>query len=143
MARLPMQLLRRISCFSNSSFECLGTCHDFASNRYAFSNSYSINRQKRSSRVVLTTWDVLGHFKAKQFEASKIRTLATESTGKGGEDELEKPRQSTKIDGGKKYSVVQIDSGGSWRTVWRNAVELVSTSPFFVNRCLLVVSFNY
>ena len=33
------------------------------------------------------------------------------------------------LDGGHKYIVVQIDCDGSWRTVWRNAVELVSAPP--------------
>ena len=132
MARLQLQMLRRIAFFSSSrSLECLGeACRGFASNSYTFSNSCVVNKEERSSRVVLARSEMLGHFKAKYVEASGFRTLATESSGKGGDDGSEKPKQPTKIDGGKKYSVVQIDNDGSWRTVLRNAVELVSTSPF-------------
>jgi hypothetical protein len=119
MARL--QILRRIASFSvSSSLECLGVpCRGFTSNRYTVSNSWLVNERRGTSKVVVARWDMVGHF-----EASGIRTFAAESSGNGGD---EKPHQETKIDGGKKYSVVQIDSDGSWRTVWRNAVELVST----------------
>lgn len=119
MARL--QILRRIASFSvSSSLECLGVpCRGFASNRYTVSNSCLVNERRGTSKVVLARWDMVGHF-----EALGIRTFAADSIGNGGD---EKPHPETKVDGGKKYSVVQIDSDGSWRTVWRNAVELVST----------------
>lgn len=124
MARMQLQVLRGMSSLLNSSsLEGLGAiCRGFASNSYTFSSS-SVGNKERSSKVVSATWDVFGH---KYFEASGIRTLSAESNGKGGDGEAEKRHQSTKIDGGQKYSVVQIDSDGSWRTVWRNAAELVS-----------------
>ena len=127
MARL--QMLRRISnSFSNSfSLDCLSvTCRGFASNSCTFRISSLVNNET-TSKVVFERWGLLGHGKAQHLEASGIRALSGESSGKGGEGEPEEPHQETKIDGGKKYSVVQIDNDGSWRTVWRNALEIVST----------------
>jgi len=92
-------------------------------NNYAFSKSldYDEGRVGKGS----ARGDFLGHFRC----ASIIRTLTTEG-GKEDKDG-ETPHHSTKVDGGVKYSVVQIDSDGAWRTVLRNAVELVSTfKPF-------------
>lgn len=88
--------------------------------------------------MVLARWDMVGHL--------GIRAFAADSIGNGGD---EKPHPETKVDGGKKYSVVQIDSDGSWRTVWRNAVELgvhprdvsilASSNPFISQRSTITV----
>lgn len=132
MARLQMHVLRRVCSFSNSSsVELLGAAWNrrfsaHALNGVTFSRS-SVNDERRIWQV-LSRGDVLGRFEAK-YCGSGIRTLTSIEGGKEGKEE-EKLHHSTKIDGGKKYSVVQIDSDGSWRTVWRNAVELVRTQPF-------------
>lgn len=104
MARLQFQLLRRI-CSSFSNRSSVAECRDVGVlKNYTFSNGLLAR----------------GH-------ASILRTFTTEGPGKEEDGDDAKPHHATKIDGGKKYSVVQIDSDGSWRTVLRNAVELVSS----------------
>lgn len=79
-----------------------------------------------------------GHLNSKTL-ATEIRLMSTdgsrtrqepgrndESSGSsddpshGGEH-----HHSTKIDGGKKYSAIQVNCDGSWHTIYRNASELV------------------
>lgn len=117
MARLQLQFLRRISSVAFRGFTA----------QASHGNSLPGNEQGRIWNR-LARGGFLGHFHARCC-ASIIRTLTTEG-GKEGSDG-DKPHHSTKIDGGKKYSVAQIDNDGSWRTVWRNAVELVCTPSFF------------
>ncbi|KAG0592720.1 hypothetical protein M758_1G268200 [Ceratodon purpureus] len=151
MARLQMHVLRRVCSFSNSSsVELLGAAWNrrfsaHALNGVTFSRS-SVNDERRIWQV-LSRGDVLGRFEAK-YCGSGIRTLTSIEGGKEGKEE-EKLHHSTKIDGGKKYSVVQIDSDGSWRTVWRNAVELgihprdvsilAASNPFISQRSTIAV----
>lgn len=150
MARLQIQVLRRVCSFLNSaSVECLGVAVSRRFSAPAWSE-FAFTRRwgKEEGRIsqVLSSGNFLGHFNA-QYSALGIRTLT--STG-GGKDHSDNPHHhSAKIDGGKKYSVVQVDSDGSWRTVWRNAVELgihprdvsilAASNPFISQRSTIAV----
>ena len=116
MARLQIHVLRRVCSFASSSFSAGKALND------GFSRSAVIDGFRGFVNQERRTWQ-RGDFV--KYCASGVRTLTT--GGEGG-----KPHHhATKVDGGKKYSVVQIDSDGSWRTVWRNAVELVSSLSLY------------
>lgn len=126
MARLQRQLLRSVYSFLNlSSAECLGVaCRGFATQTpKSFTFSTGLVSKERNCKV-LAGLDLFKVYFNGKYSASGIRVFSAES-GEGGDGE-EKVHHLTKIDGGKKYSVVQIDTDGSWKTVWRNAMELVS-----------------
>lgn len=85
----------------------------------------------RDLTIGIRTLCTEGESKKDRKTATSVEDGESNESKKTASKEPHRQHRSTMIDGGKKYSVVQIDSDGSWRTVARNATELVSTqNPF-------------